>query len=200
MALIKCPDCGREVSDRAPTCPQCGAPIRPAARQPVIQPQVIQAPPQKQPKQIGCLGSGCVILIVLFVIVWIAAESISPNHPAPVASGSSSSPAPSPSNESREEQALRNVHITKFSWEKGGFDNVMIANFTIRNDNDFPVKDIGIKCTHEGKSGTEIDSNSRTIYEVIKPKSKKSFHDFNMGLIHQQAARSGCQVVTLAIP
>jgi len=27
MPLIACPDCSTQVSDRAPTCPQCGAPI-----------------------------------------------------------------------------------------------------------------------------------------------------------------------------
>ncbi len=27
MALVTCPDCGKEVSDRAPACPGCGAPI-----------------------------------------------------------------------------------------------------------------------------------------------------------------------------
>lgn len=27
MALIKCPDCGKEISDRARTCPFCGCPI-----------------------------------------------------------------------------------------------------------------------------------------------------------------------------
>ena len=27
MALIKCPECGREVSDKAVSCPQCGFPI-----------------------------------------------------------------------------------------------------------------------------------------------------------------------------
>lgn len=27
MALIKCPDCGREVSDRASSCPQCASPL-----------------------------------------------------------------------------------------------------------------------------------------------------------------------------
>jgi len=26
MALIKCEDCGKEISDKAPACPQCGAP------------------------------------------------------------------------------------------------------------------------------------------------------------------------------
>lgn len=27
MALIKCPECGKMISDKALTCPQCGAPI-----------------------------------------------------------------------------------------------------------------------------------------------------------------------------
>ena len=26
MALIKCYECGKEISDKAPSCPQCGAP------------------------------------------------------------------------------------------------------------------------------------------------------------------------------
>lgn len=28
MALVPCPECGREVSDQAPACPQCGYPMR----------------------------------------------------------------------------------------------------------------------------------------------------------------------------
>jgi hypothetical protein len=31
MALIDCPECGGQVSDRAPTCPHCGVPIAAAA-------------------------------------------------------------------------------------------------------------------------------------------------------------------------
>jgi hypothetical protein len=27
MALIACPECGKEVADKAPTCPNCGVPI-----------------------------------------------------------------------------------------------------------------------------------------------------------------------------
>lgn len=27
MALIKCPECGREISDKASSCPHCGYPI-----------------------------------------------------------------------------------------------------------------------------------------------------------------------------
>ena len=28
MALIPCPECGREISDAAPSCPQCGHPMK----------------------------------------------------------------------------------------------------------------------------------------------------------------------------
>jgi hypothetical protein len=31
VALIQCEDCGRDVSDRAPACPNCGAPVTQAA-------------------------------------------------------------------------------------------------------------------------------------------------------------------------
>lgn len=27
MALIKCPECGKEISDKASNCPSCGYPI-----------------------------------------------------------------------------------------------------------------------------------------------------------------------------
>lgn len=27
MAIIKCPECGRQISDKAPTCPNCGVEI-----------------------------------------------------------------------------------------------------------------------------------------------------------------------------
>lgn len=33
MALIKCPECGKEISDKAPACPNCGCPIAPAKPQ-----------------------------------------------------------------------------------------------------------------------------------------------------------------------
>ena len=28
MALIKCSECGKEISDKAPACPNCGMPLR----------------------------------------------------------------------------------------------------------------------------------------------------------------------------
>jgi hypothetical protein len=44
LALISCPECSSQVSDKAPACPQCGAPIAAATavkvRFPVVQGQM----------------------------------------------------------------------------------------------------------------------------------------------------------------
>lgn len=42
--MIQCGECGREVSDRAPTCPQCGAPVVGAAA-PAVAVSPIASPP-----------------------------------------------------------------------------------------------------------------------------------------------------------
>lgn len=36
MALIKCPECSKEVSDNAKTCPNCGRALKPSASVPVL--------------------------------------------------------------------------------------------------------------------------------------------------------------------
>jgi hypothetical protein len=98
----------------------------------------------------------------------------------------------------RKADAIQNIHL-KFEWGKQGFGNVMIANFTITNNSNSDVKDIEVKCTHSADSGTVIDSNDRTIYEIVKAHATKKVNEFNMGFIHSQAARSSCEVVDLTL-
>lgn len=82
------------------------------------------------------------------------------------------------------------LEIVGFEWKKEGFGSIMEADFSIRNNGTNDVKDIEIECTHYAESGTKIDSNSRTIYEIIKAGETKEFKAFNMGFIHSQAKRS----------
>jgi len=87
------------------------------------------------------------------------------------------------------------VTLENFSWSKEGFGNVMIANFSIKNTLPWPIKDIEIQCTHSAPSGTTIDQNTRTIYERIEANKVRRISNFNMGFIHSQASRSGCNIV-----
>ena len=45
MALIKCAECSREISDKARSCPGCGAPVGAAASAPAQVPAAVVPPP-----------------------------------------------------------------------------------------------------------------------------------------------------------
>lgn len=73
MALVKCSECGREVSDKAAACPQCGAPVAARAASPAPPP----APPPPTVAPVAALGaSGTSQHIVRFIIGMVVLFSI----------------------------------------------------------------------------------------------------------------------------
>lgn len=96
------------------------------------------------------------------------------------------------------EQALQMVKLD-YQWSKAGFGSVMDADFTVTNPSPYAIKDITIECVHFAKSGTRIDSNKRTIYDVVPAGQARTFEQFSMGFIHSQADSSACKVVSLKV-
>jgi hypothetical protein len=88
---------------------------------------------------------------------------------------------------------LDNIRIEQVMWEKTGLDNVMIATFRIDNDNVIRIKNVEVTCRHSTDSGTFIDSNTRTVHEIIEPRSSFYVHGMTMGLIHSQATSTQCK-------
>lgn len=82
MALIKCPECGRDASTMAAACPHCGRPLAPppipTAVPPVQSPQVqtIHHHHTSQPKKgVGLVG-GCFLILVILLALGFAIPSI----------------------------------------------------------------------------------------------------------------------------
>ena len=84
MALIKCPECGKEISDKAKTCPNCGCPIKKITgteneilEQTEVGKQqydiVVQKPRKKISKKsiiiIGTIISSIIIGVIVYLIV-----------------------------------------------------------------------------------------------------------------------------------
>lgn len=108
----------------------------------------------------------------------------------------SSSMTPVPVNP---KQVLLNTVQLDFNWHTDGFGTVMIADFTIKNPTAYRFKDIEITCNYFGPSGTIIDSNTRTIYQIVQPKSTKVIREQNMGFINSQASSSSCKLTNLTV-
>jgi uncharacterized membrane protein YvbJ len=64
MALIECPECGKEVSDKAPGCPQCGAPIAGSIADPAT------AHGRGEGLFLKSMNCGC-MLVLAFVVLFI---------------------------------------------------------------------------------------------------------------------------------
>src|SRR5437764_358360 len=129
--------------------------------------------------------------LFLFLLLAFGSTDTKTNAPPAASGGGASSGSGGTANTSAEdpkEAALREIKLD-FKWSKSGFGNIMEADFTITNPTSYKVKDLEIECVHSAPSGTVIDSNTRTIYEVVEPRSKKVIKNFNMGFIHSQAAR-----------
>lgn len=91
MALIKCPECGKEISDRAEACPKCGCPIEPKTYCPECNkgiekdakecphcgyPLVEEEPkkekknpPKIDPKILLCIIGGIILVVVIIIIL-----------------------------------------------------------------------------------------------------------------------------------
>jgi hypothetical protein len=75
-------------------------------------------------------------LIILGLIINVITNK---NSSTPPTATTGTSGAPS------RESVLRKIRIETFNWYKSGFDNVMLADFVFKNDNEFPVKDLTVE-------------------------------------------------------
>lgn len=73
LALIKCPDCDKDVSDAAPSCPNCGHPFS----------TVSQAPVGKKEKKTSRFTIGCLVVFIVAAGVSVIGTLFQKNNPAP---------------------------------------------------------------------------------------------------------------------
>jgi hypothetical protein len=105
--------------------------------------------------------------------------------------------APKPEPTAVSKEAAKRMVTVNYKWTKDGFGTIMMVDFTLTNRSPYSARDITVTCTHYAPSGTEIDSNTRTIYEVVPANGKKVVKQFNMGFIHSQAKSSRCEISDL---
>lgn len=162
-------------------CKECGTEVSTKAKQC----PKCGAPVKKKTSLVTWLVG---ILVGLWFIGYIASD---PSTSTSSSSAAKSEPTP-------REVAMKETKLD-FSWGKVGFGNVMQANFTIQNKSKYNIKDITIKCIHSAKSGTAIDTNKHTIFDVVKANSTKKFPEINMGFVNSQAHTSSCYIADLVV-
>ena len=103
-----------------------------------------------------------------------------------------------------QEFASAETKLVDFTWEKGGFGTVMIANFTIRNDSPVDVADFKIQCEHYDSSGVVLDQNAGTAFGIVKAHATTRIPNVNMGFLNTQSGKSrttktDCEILGLKL-
>jgi hypothetical protein len=81
-----------------------------------------------------------------------------------------------------------------YQWTLGGFNNVLLLDIELTNQNEIAVKDLIIRCNHYAQSGTIIGKSKQTLYELLPPNGKVGYLKFNMGAASSQTTSIDCRI------
>lgn len=101
------------------------------------------------------------------------AEAITPEQPAPI----------------------DGLKISSQSWRRGGLGSNAFVTFTLRNVNDYAVRDIEISCAFARPDGSHLTDRTRLIHDTVNMKSRKTFARLHVGFVNVNASRAKCSVL-----
>ncbi|WP_246738272.1 hypothetical protein [Bradyrhizobium sp. CCBAU 051011] len=91
---------------------------------------------------------------------------------------------------------LDGLRIVSQSWRRGGLGSKALVTFTLRNTNDYAVKDIEIACRFVRQDGSHLTDRRRIIPDTVNMKSRKRYAGMLVGFVNVNANKAKCSLVT----
>ena len=88
------------------------------------------------------------------------------------------------------------LKISSQSWRRGGLGSKALVTFTLRNGNDYAVKDIELFCSFVRRDGSHLTDRSRVIHDTVNMKSRKTFARLHVGFVNINADKAKCSLVS----
>ncbi|MDA9403776.1 hypothetical protein [Bradyrhizobium sp. CCBAU 45389] len=90
---------------------------------------------------------------------------------------------------------LDRLRISSQTWRRGGLGSKALVTLTLRNDNDYAVRDVEISCAFVRRDGTPLTARSRVLSDTVSMKSRKTFARIPVGYINVNADQAKCSLV-----
>ena len=87
------------------------------------------------------------------------------------------------------------LKISSQSWRRGGLGSKALVTFTLRNGNDYPVKDIAITCAFARRDGSHLTDRTRVIHDTVNTRSRRTFARMHIGFVNVNADKAKCAPV-----
>jgi hypothetical protein len=117
-----------------------------------------------------------------------AATTVPDITPAAAPTGVEANPPATPA----EAPPVNGLKISSQSWRRGGLGSKALITFTLRNDNDYAVKDIEIACVFSRRDGSHLTDRKRILPDTVNMKSRKTFARLHIGFVNIYANKAKC--------
>ena len=140
---------------------------------------------------------GCGIWMLLPVSRGNSAEPVRSDVAAVETAPSRDAVAVSPASEAQipTMAELGRIRISSQTWRRGGLGSKALVTLTLRNDNDYAVKDVEIVCAFARRDGSHLTDRTRVLADPVSMKSRKTFARIPVGFVNVNADRAKCSLV-----
>ncbi|MDE5441293.1 hypothetical protein GWG65_07465 [Bradyrhizobium sp. CSA207] len=91
---------------------------------------------------------------------------------------------------------LDRLRISSQTWRRGGLGSKALVTFTLRNDNDYAIRDVEIVCAFMRRDGSRLTERTRVLADTVSMKSRKTFAHVPVGFVNVNADQAKCSLVT----
>jgi hypothetical protein len=103
---------------------------------------------------------------------------------------------PTPATTPAGRSPIEGLKISSQSWRRGGLGSKALLTFTLRNANDYAVKDIEIACAFSRRDGSHLTDRRRMITGTVNMKSRKTYSAMLIGFVNVNANKAKCSLLT----
>jgi len=90
------------------------------------------------------------------------------------------------------------LRISSQSWRRGGLGSNALVTLTLRNGNNYAVRDIEISCAFIRRDGSHLTDRTRMIHDTVAMKGRRTFARLHVGFVNVYADRAKCSLVSAA--
>jgi hypothetical protein len=115
-------------------------------------------------------------------------SAVEPEDPAPPANVAS----PAPASAAPIAASVSGLKILSQHWRRAGFGSNALFTLTLRNGNDYPVKDIAISCVFSRGDGSHLTDRNQILHDTVRTRGRKTFTAVHVGFVNVNAERAKC--------
>ena len=114
-------------------------------------------------------------------------------QPDPAAAQSAAGAVPGAAQLS-EPAELDRLRISSQTWRRGGLGSKALVTFTLRNGNDYAVKDVEIVCAFTRRDGSHLTDRRRVLPDTVNTRGRKTFARVPVGFVNVNASQAKCSL------